>query len=136
MAVVAVKRSRSVAVRLTPDEHAAWSAAATAAGRGRLGSWVRDQVAASLAVPTGDPADSAAGAPGVVKASGPGIGGGVLPAAQVRAQLARVGNLLNQVVRLAHTGGVDREVAERLVAAVEGARAAMAGLRRDAGGAG
>ena len=127
---MAGERTRTVAVRLTPAEHATWQAAATAAGRGRLGAWARDQIAASLAVPAGDVAASV-----VVEAPGPGVGAGVLPAAQGRAQLARVGNLLNQVVRLAHTGGVDREVAERLVAAVEGARAALVGLRRDAGGA-
>ena len=127
---MAGERTRTVAVRLTPAEHAAWQAAATAAGRGRLGSWARDQVAASLAVPAA--AGGVAGA-GVVEVPGPGVGAGVLPGAQGRAQLARVGNLLNQVVRLAHTGGVDAEVAERLVAAVEGARAAMVGLRRDVG---
>ena len=125
-------RTRTVAVRLTPAEHATWVAAATAAGRGRLGSWARDQIAATLATPA---AGDVAGA-GVVEAPGPGVGAGVLPAAQVRAQLARVGNLLNQVVRLAHTGGVDAEVAERLVAAVDGARAAMVGLRREVGGRG
>ena len=126
---MAGERTRTVAVRLTPAEHAAWAAAATAAGRGRLGSWARDQVAATLTQPAGDVAGA-----GVVEATGPGVGAGVLPGAQVRAQLARVGNLLNQVVRLAHAGGLDREVAERLVAAVDGARAAMVAVRRDVGG--
>ena len=127
MVTVAVERTRTVAVRLTPAEHAAWSAAATAAGRGRLGSWTRDQIAASLAAP-------AIGQTPVQVTPGAGVGGGVLPAAQMREQLARVGNLLNQAVRLGHGGGLDAETAERLIASVAATRRALMDVHADLAG--
>ncbi|GAA4826624.1 hypothetical protein GCM10023353_39880 [Tomitella cavernea] len=36
-----VRRTRTVAVRLTDAEHAAWRAAAAAEGRRQLGAWIR-----------------------------------------------------------------------------------------------
>jgi len=36
------KRTRTVAVRLTPGEESAWVSAALAAGRRQLGAWVRE----------------------------------------------------------------------------------------------
>lgn len=123
---MAGERTRTVAVRLTPAEHAAWAAAATAAGRGRLGSWARDQIAASLAAPP--VIDQAP----VDVASGAGVGGGALPGAQVREQLARMGNLLNQAVRLGHaSGGLDAEVAERLITSVAATRRALMNVHGD-----
>ena len=85
---VAVERTRTVAVRLTPAEHEAWLAAASAAGRGRLGTWVREQVTASLAAAEGGPG----AAPAAAEAAG---------VAGLRGELVRVGNNLNQAVRLA-----------------------------------
>ena len=129
MGVVAGERTHVVAVRLNPSEYAAWSSGAKAAGRGWVGAWVRDRMAAALA----DDAKAAAGTE-AVPAPAPaavGVGGGVLPAAQVLAQLARVGNLLNQAVRHAHTGGVDQEVAERLVAAIDRAQTVMRVIHAD-----
>ncbi len=125
---MAGERTRTVAVRLTPTEHAAWLAAATAAGRGRLGSWARDQIAASLAAPP------AGGAAPVEVAAVSGVGAGVLPAAQVREQLARVGNLLNQAVRLGHGGGLDAQVAEQLIASVVATRRALMDVHGDLAG--
>ena len=125
--VVAVvgERTRVVAVRLTPAEHEAWLAAAAAAGRGRLGSWVRDQVAASLTVEgAGGGATAAAGASTSPASSG------------LRGELVRVGNNLNQAVRVAHaltggnsTGGAEAWVrvgtANRLETAVEEVRVVL-----------
>ena len=84
--MVGGERTRVVAVRLTPAEHEAWLAAAKRAGRSRLGTWVREQVTASLAAAEGEPAAVPA-ADGVVG---------------LRGELVRVGNNLNQAVRLAH----------------------------------
>lgn len=125
---MAGERTRTVAVRLTPAEHEIWLAAATAAGRGRLGSWARDQIAASLATPP------AAEAAPLVVAPGPGVGAGVLPVAQVREQLARVGNLLNQAVRLGHGGGLDAQTVERLIASVAATRRALMDVHADLAG--
>lgn len=105
---MAGERTRTVAVRLTPDEHAAWLAAATTAGRGRLGSWTRDQIAASLAAPAGAAAP-AGGAPGRARPPAD------LP---MRAQVVRVGNLLNQAVRQGHRAGLDAAGAAALSAAL------------------
>jgi hypothetical protein len=46
-----VRRSRDVRVRLTPGEHAAWSAARAATGRRELGAWVRVTVNELLGLP-------------------------------------------------------------------------------------
>jgi len=59
---VAGERTRTVSVRLSPAEHTAWVAAAHGAGRGRLGSWVRDRVAATLATGSASAADGPAAA--------------------------------------------------------------------------
>ncbi len=87
--MVGGERVRVVAVRLTPAEHEAWLAAATAAGRGRLGTWVREQVTTSLAAAA---ADGSAAVPA----------GDDVDVTRLRGELVRVGNNLNQAVRLAH----------------------------------
>jgi len=43
-----VRRTRDVRVRLTPPEHAAWSAARAVIGRRELGAWVRVTVSELL----------------------------------------------------------------------------------------
>jgi len=124
---VAGERTRTVSVRLSPAEHAAWVAAARGAGRGRLGSWVRDRVAATLT--TG----SAAAADGpTVTGYGPAIGSelGVSAAgwAGLRAELGRVGNNLNQAVRVANSSGVNPARVAEMADAAAGTRFAVAGL--------
>jgi hypothetical protein len=48
-----VRRTRDVRVRLTPDEHAAWSATRAVTGRRGLGAWVRVTVNELLGLPSG-----------------------------------------------------------------------------------
>jgi len=52
-----VRRTRDVRVRLTPDEHAAWSAARAVTGRRELGAWVRVTVNELLSLPSGERLD-------------------------------------------------------------------------------
>jgi hypothetical protein len=130
------ERTHTVSVRLSPAEYAVWVAAAKAAGRGRLGAWVRDRVTGTL------PAATSAGAAGVsgsvsrwlfpasspasVSAGGPVVSGEW--AAGLRAELGRVGNNLNQAVRLANTSGVDPARVGALADTVDRARVVMAEL--------
>ena len=108
-----VKRTRVVAVRLTDGEHAAWAAAAAEAGSGRLGTWVRTTMAGLLNGHRAAP--SRPGPPPEVAA--------------LRAELARVGNNLNQAVRAANVSGLDRTAAAELVARVDAAEAVMGQIR-------
>lgn len=109
---MAGERTRTVAVRLTPAEHAVWEAAAAAAGRGRLGSWVRDEVSAHLEECGDLGAETRRsrthGRSVKVAASGDLDVDAVAALARsstLRAELSRVGNNLNQAVRLAHAQG-------------------------------
>src|SRR5215211_7753538 len=52
-----VRRTCDVRVRLTPDEHAAWSAARAVTGRRELGAWVRVTVNELLSLPSGERLD-------------------------------------------------------------------------------
>ncbi len=52
-----VRRPCDVRVRLTPDEHAAWSAARAVTGRRELGAWVRVTVNDMLSLPSGERLD-------------------------------------------------------------------------------
>ena len=106
-----VKRTRVVAVRLTDEEHAAWAAAE--AGSGRLGTWVRTTMAGLLHGNRAAPARP--GPPPEVAA--------------LRAELARVGNNLNQAVRAANVSGLDRVSAAELAARVEAAEVVMGQIR-------
>lgn len=47
------ERTKTVAMRLTPEEYEAWAAAAAADGRGQMGRWVRETVTDHLAGRTG-----------------------------------------------------------------------------------
>jgi hypothetical protein len=49
-----VRRTRDVRVRLTPDEHAAWSAARVSTGPLELGAWVRVIVNELLSLPAAE----------------------------------------------------------------------------------
>jgi len=81
-AIPAEKRTRTVAVRLTPGEESAWVTAALAAGRRQLGAWVREVAVAGL-----------------------------------RAELARLGNNVNQIAHALNTPGHPH--ADAAVAAAE-----------------
>jgi len=81
-----VKRTRDVRVRLTPAEHAAWTAARAGSGRRELGAWVRAVVNELLDRPGHEHA-----------------GGRQLVDAAVYAALVRAGNNLNQLARWANT---------------------------------
>ncbi len=124
------KRRRVVAVRLSEVEHLVWRREAAADKRGQVGAWTRSVVAAEIARRHGaDVADTATENP---------TGGGavvVLNESVVRElnqQLVRVGNLLNQVTRLAHTearsGGVDASMMAQVVAGIDQTRATIAAL--------
>jgi Bacterial mobilisation protein (MobC) len=76
------ERTKTVAVRLTPEEHAVWTAAAEAQGRAQMGRWVRETVTARLQDrPAPVPAES------------------VEQVRLMRAELARVGSNLNQIAK-------------------------------------
>lgn len=135
---MAVERTHTVSVRLSPAEHAVWVAAARGDGRGRVGAWVRDRVAATLpaaAVTTaavGMSAGTDGGSRWVFPASSPSPVAVVgVPAAEwagLRAELGRVGNNLNQAVRLANSSGVNPARVVEMADAAERARVVMAGL--------
>lgn len=113
------KRAKVVAVRLYPAEWEAWSAAAAAEGRAEVGRWVRERVQEGL---------SGSGEQGPSRAEA------VAELMRVRAELARIGNNLNQAMRYAHTtaGGPGQgDATVELVAAVEAAAAVMGGLRQE-----
>jgi hypothetical protein len=78
------ERTVTVAVRLTPAEHARWVAAATEGGRGQMGRWVRETVTARLeGRPAAAPVSAEAGE----------------QLAALRSELSKVGSNLNQVAR-------------------------------------
>jgi hypothetical protein len=86
-----VRRTRDVRVRLTPAEHAAWTAARERAGRRELGAWVRAAVNELLDLPAGD----RPGRAGPAREQ--------LLDAAAYAALVRTANNLNQLARWANT---------------------------------
>ncbi|XAS74801.1 plasmid mobilization relaxosome protein MobC (plasmid) [Dermatophilaceae bacterium Sec6.4] len=114
-ASVAEKRDRVVAVRLFPAELVAWQEAAVNGGRREVGRWVRETINAVVA--EGDDG-------GIVKAPR----GPARPGVELAA-LARIGNNLNQAVRLAHMRTGDSVVAQDLVDAVDRAQVEIRALR-------
>ncbi|KYH45378.1 hypothetical protein AZH51_16325 [Branchiibius sp. NY16-3462-2] len=113
------KRGKVVAVRLYPAEWEAWVAAAADEGRAEVGRWVRERITESL-----NGSDE----------RGPGRAEAVAELMRTRAELARIGNNVNQAMRYAHsTAGGPGQVAAvvELTAAVEAAAAAMSGLRQE-----
>ena len=125
MRAVAGERTRTVSVRLSPAEHTAWVAAARGAGRGRLGSWVRDRVAGTLTTGTATPT---AGTGAALATPGSGLNLSAGEWAGLRAELGRVGNNLNQAVRLANASGVNPARVAEMADAAQAARFAVAGL--------
>jgi hypothetical protein len=130
---MAGERTHTVSVRLSPAEYAAWVAAAKAAGRGRLGAWVRDRVAGTLPAPTPAGVSGSvsrwlfpASSPASVPAGGLVVSGEW--AAGLRAELGRVGNNLNQAVRLANTSRVDPARVGALADTADRTRVVMAEL--------
>lgn len=81
-------RAVGLMVRLTPGERASWHEAARAAGRGKTAAWVREVVTAHLEGGSSRPAAADA------------------EVARVRAELARIGNNLNQLARQVNAGAL------------------------------
>jgi len=110
---MAGERTRTVAVRLTPAEHAVWEAAAAAAGRGRLGSWVRDEMSAHLQET--DLVGAGSGRSGRASLEvDMDVVAALARSSTLRAELSRVGNNLNQAVRLAHACGAEASALARM----------------------
>lgn len=106
------ERTKTVAVRLTPDEHAAWVAAAAAEGRGQMGRWVRETVTARLE-------NRPVAAP-------------VSQAREMRAELARMGSNLNQIAKalnIAALGGAPAPGTEDIGRNLEAARELLGSVR-------
>ncbi|THJ64475.1 MobC family plasmid mobilization relaxosome protein [Arthrobacter echini] len=109
------ERTKTVAVRLTPEEHAAWVVAAEAEGRGQMGRWVRETVTARLE-------DRTATAPVAAMAE----------VRQMRAELARMGSNLNQIARALNTsalGGGPGPAIEDVARNLEAARELLGSVR-------
>ena len=105
-------RTKTVAVRLTPDEYAAWVAAAAAEGRGQMGRWVRETVAARLE-------NRPAAAP-------------VSQAREMRAELARTGSNLNQIAKalnIAALGGAPAPELQEIARSLDAAREMLGSVR-------
>jgi len=123
------KRRRVVAVRLSEVEHLVWRREAAADKRGQLGAWTRSVVGAEIArrhgadVPDSDAENAGGGAVVVLNES---------VVRELNQQLVRVGNLLNQVTRLAHTeartGGVAASTMAQVVSGIDQTRATIAAL--------
>lgn len=105
-------RTKTVAVRLTPDEHAVWLAAAVAEGRGQMGRWVRETVTAWLE-------NRPAAAP-------------VSQAREMRAELARMGSNLNQIAKalnIAALGGAPAPELQEIARSLDAARELLGSVR-------
>jgi hypothetical protein len=106
------ERTRTVAVRLSPEEHATWLAVAKQSGRGQMGRWVRETVAARLQ-----------GRREPVRVEGAG---------ELRADLSRVGSNLNQIARALNTaarGGESGPDVETVLRVVKDAKKTMGEIR-------
>lgn len=105
-------RTKTVAVRLTPDEYAAWVAEAAAEGRGQMGRWVRETVTARLE-------NRPAAAP-------------VSQAREMRAELARTGSNLNQIAKalnIAALGGAPAPELQEIARSLNEARELLGSVR-------
>lgn len=109
-----VKRTRVVAVRLNDVEHDALTRLARAGGRRQLGAWMREALMRMAAGPSAYP--------GRARPVDPVL-------AELRHELGRVGNNLNQAMVAAHRGPGDPAVLARLGEEVASARAVLDGLR-------
>jgi len=98
----AEKRTRLVAVRVTPAEWTAWDERRAASGRREMGAWVRAVVNEAERVPARSASPRRAGDVPVV----PEVN------REVRGQLARAGNNLNQLARAVNAGAAPAVVEE------------------------
>jgi len=106
------ERTRTVAVRLSPEEHATWLAAAKQSGRGQMGRWVRETVTGRLQ-----------GRREPIRVEGAG---------ELRADLSRVGSNLNQIARALNTqarGGEPGPDVETVLRVLEDAKKTMGEIR-------
>lgn len=106
------ERTKTVAVRLTPDEHAVWLAAATADGRGQMGRWVRESITDHLTGRTG---------PKQIEGL-----------REIRSDLSHAGSNLNQIARalnVARRGGGPSPDVKAVAAVIEATRAELARVR-------
>lgn len=118
------ERTVTVAVRLTPAEHARWVAAATAGGRGQMGRWVRETVTSRLdgrPVPVPVASDVTE------------------QLAALRAELSKVGSNLNQVARGLNTaarGGPVQVTRDAAVQVIEATKVELGRVRDQLAGLG
>lgn len=106
------ERTKTVAVRLTPDEHAAWAAVAAAEGRGQMGRWVRETVTARLEKRP--------------------IAAPVSQAREMRVELVRMGSNLNQIAKalnIAALGGTPPPGNDDIARNLEAARELLGSVR-------
>lgn len=106
------ERTKTVAVRLTPEEYEAWTAAAAADGRGQMGRWVRETVTDHLAGRTG---------PKQVEGL-----------REIRSDLSHAGSNLNQIARslnIAKRLGVPAPDVKTVTATIEAMRVELAAVR-------
>ena len=107
----------TVAVRLTPAEHARWTAAATAGGRGQMGRWVRESITGQLdrrPAPAAISEDQAQ------------------QLAALRAELSKIGSNLNQVARALNTanrGGDATPLTDVVAGAIAATKLELARVR-------
>jgi len=101
-----------VGLSLSVDELEQWERAAAEDGSGSVARWARERVASTLGRP------------------GASVTGGEVAA--LRADLARVGNNLNQIARalnVAERGGPEGPATAEVLAVVEATRAELAAVR-------
>jgi hypothetical protein len=106
------ERTKTIAVRLTPEEHAAWQAAATADGRSQMGRWVRETIT-----------DRLAGRQGPKQIEG---------LKELRSDLSHAGSNLNQIARalnVAQRGGGDPPELRVVAEVIDATRAELARVR-------
>ncbi|EOM74208.1 plasmid mobilization relaxosome protein MobC (plasmid) [Rhodococcus rhodnii] len=96
------KRTRTVAVRLTDGEEAAWIDAALADGHRQLGAWVRERAVAGYLGKVRPKTGSGMSAEAAAEV------------AAMRQQMTKVGNNLNQIARAINAGQVPSQMAESL----------------------
>lgn len=97
------KRSRTVAVRLHPEEEAVWVAAAAADGHRQLGAWIREKAVAGY-LERGRPTRGSVGLSAEA----------VAEINALRQEMARWGNNLNQIARAVNAGQISPAVEEHL----------------------
>lgn len=118
------ERTVTVAVRLTPAEHARWMAAATAGGRSQMGRWVRETITSRLDGRRDSTPVSAD------------VGGQL---AALRAELSKVGSNLNQVARglnVQAKGGPVQVTRDTAVQAIEATKVELGRVRDQLAGLG